>query len=189
MLCKEALIMDFFDVGRQLFSQFFHINVVSLMKKSVCLCSDWDIGKIISYGTIVPVIYVYAIWMVWLTIAVCATYIILMHVHRLQNCYYLDTMTSSYLKWFPDLVRFHFQGGFSFLTMLRCAKCSFGPVAPLLEHLRNRAWPRAGHCSLSFLFINYSNHYPSRYISYILCVCRWVWLINPTLCIQLVWQV
>ena len=52
--------------------------------------------------------------------------IILMHMYRLQNCYYLDTMTSCRLKGFLDTVRFYFQGGFSFLILLRWAKHSFG---------------------------------------------------------------
>ena len=50
----------------------------------------------------------------------CMLYkIILMHMYRLQNCYYPDTMASCYLKWFPEQVRFHYQGGFSFFAMLR----------------------------------------------------------------------
>ena len=51
----------------------------------------------------------------------------------------LYTITSYYLKEFPDPKRFRFLGGFSFLTMLRCAKCSFRLVAPPIDHLRNRA--------------------------------------------------
>ena len=70
--------------------------------------------------------------------------IILMRMHRLPNCYYLDTMTSC-LKGFPDPERFHFQSGFSFLTMLLWAKDIFGWVAPPIDHLRNRAFPQTGY--------------------------------------------
>ena len=34
-------------------------------------------------------------------------------------CCYVDTLTSSHFKGFLDPVKFHFQGGFSFLTILR----------------------------------------------------------------------
>ena len=66
--------------------------------------------------------------------------------------YYLNTSTSCHLKGFSDPVTFYFQGGFSFLTMLVELKLVIGPVAPPIDHLRNRAWPRTGHCPLSPLY-------------------------------------
>ena len=53
--------------------------------------------------------------------------LLLFVVHNYFNAYVSITKLLSFryyydkvlLKWFPDLVRFRFQGGFSFLTMLR----------------------------------------------------------------------
>ena len=95
-------------------------------------------------------------------------------MYRLQNCYCLDAMTSCYLKGFPDPVRFHFQGGFSFLTMLRWAKHSFGPVAPPVDHLRNRAWPCTGHCPSLFSSSIIRTTTPAVSFTLILCACVYV---------------
>ena len=100
--------------------------------------------------------------------------IVLMHMYRLQNCYCLDAMTSCYLKGFLDPVRFHFQGGFSFLTMLRWAKHSFGPVAPPVDHLRNCAWPCTGHCPSLFSLSIIRTTYPVVSFTSILCACVYV---------------
>ena len=95
-------------------------------------------------------------------------------MYRLQNCYCLDAMTSCYLKGFLDPVRFHFQGGFSFLTMLRWAKHSFGPVAPPVDHLRNRAWPCTGHCPSLFFLSIIRTTTPVVSFTSILCACVYV---------------
>ena len=109
-------------------------------------------------------------------IATCCDWciIILMHMYRWQNCYCLDAMASCYLKGFPDLVRFHFQGGFSFLTLLRLAKHSLGPVAPPIDHLCNRAWPCTGHCPSLFSLTIILTTTPAVSFTSILCACVYV---------------
>ena len=96
-------------------------------------------------------IHLDVMWMVWLYIAVCGIKI-LMHMYWLQNCYYLDSLTSCHLKGFPD------RWGFIFRVVFLSSPCSvelklfFGPVAPPIDHLCNGAWPRTGHCPLSPLY-------------------------------------
>ena len=87
--------------------------------------------------------------------------IILMHMYRLQNCYYLDTMTSCYLKEFPNPVRFHFQGVFLSSPSFVQLKLVIGSVAPPIDHLRNHPWTRTVIAPFLF-FINHSNNYCSR---------------------------
>ena len=94
-----------------------------------------------------------------------------MLMYRLQNCYYLNSMASCCLKGFSDLVRFHFQGVFSFLTFSVELNIVFGPVVPPIDHLRNRAWPFSGRCpSLSSSPIIRSTT-PAVSFTYFLCAC------------------
>ena len=72
-----------------------------------------------------------------------------------------------------DPVRFHFQGGF-FYTILRWAKHSFGPVAPPVDHLRNRAWPCTGHCPSLFSLSIIRTTTPVVSFTSILCACVYV---------------
>ena len=95
-------------------------------------------------------------------------------MYQLQNCYCLDAMASCYLKGFPDPVRFHFQGGFSFLTLLRWAKHSFGPVAPPIDPLHNRAWSCTGHCSSVFSLSIIRTTTTAVSFTSILCACVYV---------------
>ena len=120
----------------------------------------------------VPVIYFNAMWMVRLTMAVCCINLFQCICIDNKICYFLDTMTSCHLKRFSYPVRFHFQGGFSFLTLLRRAAGGCGPVAPPIDHLRNRAWPRTAS-SLSCLSIIRKTSTTVRftYISSACCVC------------------
>ena len=95
-------------------------------------------------------------------------------MYRLQNCYCLDAKACCYLKGFSDPVRFHFHGGFSFLTLLRRAKHSFGPVAPPIDHLRNRTWPCTGHCPSLFSLSMIRTTTPAISFISILCACVYV---------------
>ena len=121
----------------------------------------------------VPANYLDAMWMVWLILLYvvynCFDAYVSIAKLLLSWCY-----DSCYLKGFLDPVRFHFQGGFSFLTMLRWAKHSFGPVAPPVDHLRNRAWPCTGHCPSLFFLSIIRTTTPVVSFNSILCACVYV---------------
>ena len=118
----------------------------------------------------------------------CRQYkIILMRMYisdiNYKICYCLDTLVSCHLKWFLDLARFHFQGGLSFLTMLCWAKVSYWASSTTHWHLRNRAWPRSGHCPL-FPFYKLFEQLLQSLVLLTSCVptrVRWrMWLIRST---------
>ena len=92
----------------------------------------------------------------------------------LQNCYYVDTMTSCRLKGFVDTVRFYFQGGFSFLTILRWAKHSFGRLRlPLTSYVTVPGLALVTAPFLSSLSIIWTSTAAVRF-TYILCACMCV---------------
>ena len=133
-------------------------------------------------------------------------------VHNYFNAYV--SITKLLLSWYYDQLLLEmvsgpsevlFLGGFSFLTMLRWAKGSFGLVAPPIHPLTTYATVpglalvTAPCLSSSFQPLHYIYNtvfpliirttIPAVTFTYMLCVCWWVWLIRPTLCIKLVWQV
>ena len=83
-------------------------------------------------------------------------------------------------KVFWTQLGFIFNGGFSFLIMLRWAKDSFGPVAPPIDHLRNRTWPSTGHY-LYFYFSSFiRSTTPAVRFIYALsaCMCKLISMID-----------
>ena len=75
------------------------------------------------------------------TLHICEASLCEVSKHFCFKFFFFFLSTSCLMKGFPDPVRFHFQGGFSFLTMLRRAKKQpYRPVAPPIDHLRSRVW-------------------------------------------------
>ena len=94
---------------------------------------------------------------------------------------------------------FRTRWGFIFRVVFLSSPCSvelklvIGSVAPPIDQLRYRAWPRTGHCPL-FPFYQLLEQLLQPLVLLTSCMpacVRWrVLLIRPTLCIlQLVWQV
>ena len=131
------------------------------------------------------------------------TLVLLYVVHNYFNAYYW--LQNFALSWCLDQLplervsgpgKVSFSGWFFFPHHLRWAKGSLGPVAPPIDHLRNRAWPRTGHWPSLSSLSSIRSTIPAVRFTYIFCICMciaycwWVWLIRPTLCIfLLVWQV